>query len=64
MPGAHPWQMTRGEFHQWRVSQGLTDPIEISRLYWQEIKKALAEGKPVQPSVRREYEQLFSPRKG
>jgi len=61
-PGDQPWQMTRGEFHLWRVSQGLTNPTENSRLYWQEIKQAVAEGKPLQPSVLREYERLFGPR--
>jgi hypothetical protein len=51
--------MTRGEFHQARVSQGFTNPTENSRLYWQEIRKALAAGKQLHPRVLREYEQLF-----
>jgi hypothetical protein len=53
--------MTRAEFHQARVSQGFTNPTENSRLYWQEIRKALADGKQLQPRVMREYEQLFGP---
>ena len=57
-----PWQMTRGEFHKSRVSQGFTNPTENSRRYWQEIEKALAEGKQLPPRVLREYEQLFGPR--
>ncbi len=54
--------MTRGEFHQSRVSQGFTNPTENSRLYWQEIRKALADGKQLQPRVLSEYEQLFGSR--
>jgi hypothetical protein len=60
-PDGQPWQMTRGEFHQARVSQGFTNPTENSRLYWQEIRKALADGKHLHPRVLREYEQLFGP---
>jgi hypothetical protein len=51
--------MTRGEFHESRVLRGFANPTENSRLYWQEIKKALADGKQLQPRVLREYEQLF-----
>ncbi|MCX7427798.1 MAG: AAA domain-containing protein [Planctomycetia bacterium] len=54
-----PWQMTRGQFHESRVSQGFTNPTENSRLYWQEIKKAVADGKQLQPCVLHEYQQLF-----
>ena len=57
-----PWQMTRGEFHNFRVSQGFADPTENSRIYWQEIEKARAQGRELQPRVLREYEQLFGPR--
>lgn len=57
-----PWQMTRGEFHQSRVSQGFTNPAKNSRLYWQEIEKAIAERKEFQPGILREYEQSFGPR--
>ena len=53
-----PWQMTRGEFHESRVSQGFTNPTENSRLYWQEIEKAIANGKQLHPRVLHEYEQL------
>jgi hypothetical protein len=58
-----PWQMTRGEFHELRVTRGFKNPTENSRLYWQEIKKALAEGKRLQPRVLHEYVQLFGPLK-
>jgi very-short-patch-repair endonuclease len=54
-----PWQMTRAEFHESRVLQGFANPTENSRLYWQEIKKAIADGKQLYPCVLREYEQLF-----
>jgi hypothetical protein len=59
--GGRVWEMTRWEFHKFRVSQGFANPTENSRLYWQEIKKALADGKPLPPPVLREYEQLFGP---
>ena len=58
-PDSQPWQMTRGEFHEYRVSQGFTNPTENSRLYWQEVETAIAEGKELHPHVLREYEQLF-----
>jgi hypothetical protein len=62
-PDIEPWQITRGEFHQLRVLQGFTDPQENTRLYWQGVEKARAEGKRVPPHVLREYEQLFGRRK-
>ena len=52
------WQMTRGEFHRSRVSQALTGPTENSRLYWQEIERALAENKHLPPHVFREYQEF------
>ena len=47
--------MTRHDFHKHRESEGFADPTENSRLFWQEIKKAIAEGKQVNPETLREY---------
>ncbi|MFH1918515.1 MAG: hypothetical protein ABIP48_01325 [Planctomycetota bacterium] len=57
-PNELPWQMTRGEFHESRDSQGFTDPQENSRLYWEEIEKAPAKGKELPPRVLYEYEKF------
>lgn len=54
------WQMTRGEFHHLRVSNGFADPSENSRYYWREIEKAISEGRELDLRVLREYELIQS----
>ena len=57
-PDSEPWQMTRGQYQQYRRSQGHTDPTENNRAYWREIEAAIQAGKPVRPEVLTLYEQI------
>ena len=51
--------MRRGEFLLHCRSQGFTDIQENNKFFWQEIKRALEEGKVVDPQTLREYDQIF-----
>ena len=55
------WQMTRGEFQEYKWGQGERNREKINQEYFRLIMEAVSEGKPVDPSILAEYRHL--PRK-
>ena len=54
------WQMTRGDYHEYKRTTGETDCWKINREYRSIIEQAVREGKPVDPKVLAEYSDLRS----